>query len=156
MKAAQVTDTANGNEFCKTQRCRASKNGHHTLACVLGYAMGCALMLNGCASKAPPSVTIASEPETSYVYVLAPAHLMVHLDAQNPPLLAAEGLSDDLPVFASRAEARKWLETEVGNDRIISGLWRIYRLEGQWHKDVVQIESGECRMRAPAKILSVI
>lgn len=157
MKAAQVMGKGSaGGTGAAHYVCPAGKHGHHTLACVLGYAMGCAMFLSGCASRNQPETEVPPEPEASYVYVLAPASLMVHLDAKNPPLLEANGLPEDLPVFASREDAKKWLEAEVSNDRIIAGLWRIYRLEGQWPTDVVETEGGECRMRHAARILPAI
>lgn len=133
------------------------EKGAHRLGCALRQGlclMGCCFLLDGCAPKTqPPPV---EEPVVEYVYVLGPATMMLYLDETNPPMLASEGTDEDLPVFASREDARQWLETEVSANRLAPDIWRVYRLEGTWGTDVVQAENGEPRMRHPARLYPVI
>lgn len=114
--------------------------------------MGCCFLLEGCAAQTPPPPPPIEEAQVEHVYVLAPATLMLYLDTSNPPLLASEGLDEDLPVFTSLSAAREWLQTEEAEKRLVSGLWQVYRLEGSWKNDVTEAPCGEYRMRHPARI----
>lgn len=126
--------------------CECAKN------CVTACALACALLFQGCASKTPQPEAPIQQARVNFVYVLAPASLMLYMDASNPPLLSGEGLPENLPVFPTREAARKWLDNEVREDRIIPGLWRIYRLEATWTTDVVTQDDGEARMRRAARV----
>ena len=37
----------------------------------------------------------------------------------------------------------------------VLGLWRVYRLEGVWEEDVVEVRPGEWRMRRPAQLIAL-
>lgn len=162
MKAAQVREpmipcnTKSQNARISRALSRNATPRECAKSCATACALACALIFQGCATKAPPPEAPVQQAKTSYVYVLAPASLMLHMDASNPPLLSGEGLPENLPVFPTREAARKWLDNEVREDRIIPGLWRIFRLEASWATDVVTQDDGASRMRRAARVYPLL
>ena len=39
--------------------------------------------------------------------------------------------------------------------QLAPGLWRVYRLDGVWEEDVVEVEPGQWRMRRPARLVAL-
>ena len=37
----------------------------------------------------------------------------------------------------------------------MNSFWRVYRLEGVWEEDVVEVRPGEWRMRRPAQLIAL-
>ena len=70
-------------------------------------------------------------------------------------LLASEGRYEDLPVFCTEEMARMLEERLEHDHELLPGLWRVYRLEGVWEEDVVEVRPGEWRMRRPAQLIAL-
>ena len=50
----------------------------------------------------------------------------------------------------------RMLEERLEHDhKLLPGLWRVYRLEGVWEEDVVEVRPGEWRMRRPAQLVAL-
>ena len=100
----------------------------------IGLALAACLGVSGCGEKR----TLGEEPvpvqrsECGGIFVLAPASYMQYIQHDEATLLASEGRYEDLP-----------------------GLWRVYRLEGVWEEDVVEVRPGEWRMRRPAQLIAL-
>ena len=66
-----------------------------------------------------------------------------------------EGRYEDLPVFCTEEMARMLEERLEHDHELLPGLWRVYRLEGVWEEDVVEVRPGEWRMRRPAQLIAL-
>ena len=127
---------------------------HALVMPLLVLVIGLGLM--GCASRTAEPLPEPASPEERPVYVLAPATCDQFLeDAESPPLLASEGLEEDLPVYPSSEQAREAIAEREARKQLPAGLWRVYRLEGNWDTDVVEPAPGEKRMRHPARLRSL-
>lgn len=87
--------------------------------------------------------------ECGGIFVLAPASYMQYIQHDEATLLASEGRYEDLPVFCTEEMARMLEERLEHDHELLPGLWRVYRLEGVWEEDVVEVRPGEWRMRPP-------
>ena len=111
----------------------------------IGLALAACLGVSGCGEKR----TLGEEPvpvqrsECGGIFVLAPASYMQYIQHDEATLLASEGRYEDLPVFCTEEMA------------LLPGLWRVYRLEGVWEEDVVEVRPGEWRMRRPAQLIAL-
>ena len=110
--------------------------------------------LGACAPKSelPPPVPEVSTSRCEAIFVLAPTGFMRYMDLSEYPMLASEGREQDLPVFCSSAEARTERDERVAAERLPLNFWSVFRLEGQWETDVVEVEPGLFRMRHPATL----
>ncbi len=123
----------------------------------IGLALAACLGVSGCAEKK----IYSEEPvpversECEGIFVLAPASYMQYIQHDEATLLASEGRHEDLPVFCTEEMARM-IERRLEHDHeLLPGLWRVYRLEGVWEKDVVEVQPGEWRMRRPARLIAL-
>ena len=112
----------------------------------IGLALAACLGVSGCGEKR----TLGEEPvpvqrsECGGIFVLAPASYMQYIQHDEATLLASEGRYEDLPVFCTEHD-----------HELLPGLWRVYRLEGVWEEDVVEVRPGEWRMRRPAQLIAL-
>ena len=113
--------------------------------------------VSGCGEKR----TLGEEPvpvqrsECGGIFVLAPASYMQYIQHDEATLLASEGRYEDLPVFCTEEMARMLEERLEHDHELLPGLWRVYRLEGVWEEDVVEVRPGEWRMRRPAQLIAL-
>lgn len=120
-----------------------------------GLALAACLGVSGCGEKK----IIGEEPlpvqrsECAGIFVLAPASYMEYIHDDEAALLASEGRWEDLPVYCTEEMARLY-ERRLELDReLVPGLWRVYRLDGVWEEDVVEVAPGHWRMRRPARLI---
>lgn len=123
----------------------------------IGLALAACLGVSGCGEKK----LLSEEPvpvehsESEGIFVLAPAAYMQYIQHDEATLLASEGRQDDLPVFRT-AEMARLSEGRLEHDHeLLPGLWRVYRLEGIWEEDVVEVQPGEWRMRRPTRLIAL-
>ena len=122
-----------------------------------------ALGLGGCVREkaseeiAPPLVMEepASPGEPGDVYVLLPASYSRHLAEGTTLVFDSAGLSEDLPVYSSLDEAAQALRSFEAVGERARYVWKVYRLNALWNKDVTSLESGEHRLKEPARILGL-
>lgn len=62
---------------------------------------------------------------------------------------------EDLPVYCTEEMARMFEATLEHDQQLAPGLWRVYRLDGVWEEDVVEVEPGQWRMRRPARLIAL-
>ena len=114
-------------------------------------------MLAGCMGRSQMDQSalapeIPEEPEAQ-IFVLAPVEYMRYIGVDGPILLASEGRWSDLPVYATPEEALAAEREFEARNELAPGIWQVYRLNGIWDEDVVEIQPGQWRMRHPAEIL---
>lgn len=118
----------------------------------LGLCMAAWSLLTSCTPKAPPppEIPATSASKCEAIFVLAPTQFMRYMDFSEHPMLASEGREQDLPVFCSSDDARAVRDALVAECRLPYQFWSVYRLEGLWETDVIEVEPGVFRMRHPA------
>lgn len=115
----------------------------------IGLALAACLGISGCGEKR----TLGEEPvpvqrsECDGIFVLAPASYMQYIQHNEATLLASEGRYEDLPVFCTEEMARMLEERLEHDHKLLPGLWRVYRLEGVWEEDVVEVRPSSSRFR---------
>ena len=123
----------------------------------IGLALAACLGVSGCGEKR----TLGEEPvpvqrsECGGIFVLAPASYMQYIQHDEATLLASEGRYEDVPVCCTEEMARMLEERLEHDHELLPGLWRVYRLEGVWEEDVVEVRPGEWRMRRPAQLIAL-
>ncbi len=123
----------------------------------IGLALAACLGVSGCGEKK----ILIEEPvqeersECKGIFVLAPASYMQYIQHDEATLLASEGRYEDLPVFCTEEMARMIEQRLEQDHELLPGLWRVYRLEGLWEEDVVEVQPGEWRMRRPARLIAL-
>lgn len=117
------------------------------------------LALLGCKPEHLPEPEVMEVPlaisRCEGVFVLAPSSFGIFFVDDGPVLLSSEGRPSDLPVFCSREEAKSRLEVLVSKKELLPNLLTIYRLEGIWEEDVLEVSPGHWRMRRPAELKNV-
>lgn len=117
-----------------------------------------------CRAAAPPQeqpiTAQAYEPEAELVpqepgdvYVVLPTNYSRYVDGKL--LFASGGKREDLPVYASAGDALRSLAAFESVSERARRVWSVYRLNADWGRDVVTLEGGEHRLKAPAKVLNV-
>ncbi|MEG1609747.1 MAG: DVU_2496 family lipoprotein [Bilophila sp.] len=126
----------------------------------VGLAMAVCLGLSGCAEKRTGSTLADVQPPAKPspsacpgIFVLAPAAYMQYIHEDEPVLLASEGRRTDLAVYCTAQEAVSTERTLEEDCLLAPGLWRLYRLQGVWEQDVVEIAPGNWRMRRPSELI---
>ena len=123
----------------------------------VGLAFAACLGGSGCGEKK----LVSEEPlpvqrsECAGIFVLAPASYMQYIQHDEATLLASEGRMEDLPVYCTEEMARMFEATLEHDQQLAPGLWRVYRLDGVWEEDVVEVEPGQWRMRRPARLIAL-
>ena len=121
-----------------------------TFALMLCCAVGA--LLAACAKKTEAPAPLAEDTRCEAIFVLAPACYTLFTSADLLPLLASEGREQDMPVFCTAEEARSAIAAREEAGDLPVGLWQVFRLDGQWENEVVQLEPGTHRMRHPATL----
>ncbi len=128
----------------------------HPLLMALFLGLG----LVACSLEKPPPAENAAEipaaADSGIVYVVLPASYSRHLTNGGELLFASNGLPEDLPVYKTREEAEHALLALESAAERSRHLWTVYSLKAAWDKDVITLESGEHRLKEPARILGVV
>ena len=130
---------------------------------ILLLCMLLALGLGGCVREkasveaAPPlAVEDPALPvDPGDVYVLLPASYGRHLAEGTTLIFDSAGLPEDLPVYASLDEATQALRAFESAGERARYVWKNYRLNALWSRDVTTLESGEHRLKEPTRILGL-
>lgn len=109
-----------------------------------------AVLSGGCRQAPMESLIVAAPPEeAAEVYVILPDHYSGYVN--EGLMLESGGQPEDLPVYHSEDVARKALRAFESQDERNRHIWRVYRLDADWNKDVVP-QGKEYRLRSPAKV----
>lgn len=123
----------------------------------VGLAMAVCLGLSGCAERRTGSPLADAPPAPPSacpgIFVLAPAAYMQYIRENDPVLLASEGRQTDLAVYCTAEEAITTERTLEEDCLLAPGIWRLYRLQGVWEQDVVEVAPGLWRMRRPSELI---
>lgn len=123
----------------------------------IGLALAACLGVSGCGEKKIliEEPVLEERSECKGIFVLAPASYMQYIQHDEATLLASEGRYEDLPVFCTEEMARMIEQRLEQDHELLPGLWLVYRLEGLWEEDVVEVQPGEWRMRRPARLIAL-
>jgi|GEM_PF-470097 hypothetical protein len=123
----------------------------------LGFVAACRAAMP---AQEQPVAAQAYEPEAKPaprepgdVYVVLPTNYSRYVD--DKLLFASGGKREDLPVYASAGDALRALHAFESVSERARRVWSVYRLNADWARDVVTLEGGEHRLKAPVKVLNV-